>query len=82
MNERIKELVEKSGIYFGNFESVTVDLDQIEILSQMIVRECAQICKTVNSVKVVNASDDYQEGREMGSLVCMEEIKKHFGVNE
>lgn len=50
--------------------------------AELIVRECSQICKKVNSVKVVNAPDNYQEGREMGVLSCVEKIKQHFGAKE
>ena len=84
MNERIKELAAEAGFIGESMYPIfgTCQETALKNFAELIVRECAQICKTVNSVKVVNASDDYQEGREMGSIVCMEKIKKHFGVEE
>jgi hypothetical protein len=43
MNERIKELAEQAGIDFGNFESVTIDIDNAEKFAELIVRECAEV---------------------------------------
>ena len=79
MNERINGLWEQCKTPNWTYDNQTYDHEKF---AELIVRECVQICKTVNSVKVVNAPDTYQEGREMGSFMCMEEIKKHFGVEE
>lgn len=68
MNERIRELAERSGIDFGNFESVTVDIDQIEELAQLIVRECIEaVGNHYHKIHETPAGDA---------------IKEHFGVKE
>jgi len=80
MNERIKELILESGFpVFGKMYVVS-DGEELNKFSQLIVKECVQICKTVGSDQVSNASKDYQKGREMGTEVCCNMIKKHFGV--
>jgi hypothetical protein len=73
MNERIKELVEKSGIYFGNFESVTVDLDQIEKFAQLIVKEC---------VAIANRQFSAATGLDDRDCLTAHQMKQHFGVEE
>jgi hypothetical protein len=90
MNERIKELAAQSGmIYYSKTKAldnandgmtVIPSLDGLEKFAELIVQECAQICKTVGGDQVSNASKDYQVGREMGAEVCYNQIRKHFGV--
>jgi len=60
----------------------TVSKAFVDKFAELLIGDCVQICKTVTAVQVTNATDDYQTGREMGSLICMEEIKFNFGVNE
>ena len=67
MNERIKELLVKAGIDFGNFESVTIDIDNAEKFAELIVKECAS---------AVNSRDDSDTG------FWANIIKQHFGVEE
>ena len=57
MNQRVKELVKQAGIDFGNFESVTVDLDQIEEFAKLIVSECAYRARQCYTVRAVDAED-------------------------
>ena len=73
MNERIKELAEQvyGSAHYDDFK-----------FAELIVKECAQICKTAGEEQVSNASEDYQKGREMGAEVCHNMIKKHFEVEE
>ena len=78
MNERIKQLAEQ---YWEQRPDGQLHFDN-EKFAELIVRECLQICKDVGaeSKEVLNASEDYQKGREMGAEVCHNMIKKHFGV--
>jgi hypothetical protein len=79
MNERIAKLYDQATILEGNGDYVAGELDFVKF-AELIVNECVQICKTVGSDEVSNASKDYLEGREMGIEVCCNMIKKHFGV--
>ena len=58
MNEQIKELLVKAGIDFGNFESVTIDIDNAEKFAELIVKECLSMldkhydaCVASNDIK-------------------------------
>jgi len=79
MNERFKEIARESGLLVHNPNKVPTKLEKF---AELIVKECAQICKTAGGDQVSNASEDYQEGREMGAEVCHNMIKKHFGIEE
>jgi len=46
------------------------------------VRECLAHGKLTQSQAVVNGSEEYNAGREMGIEVFMNQIKLHFGVEE
>ena len=76
MNERIKELAEKSGIRFTFLLSnpmipaVNAEPADIGKFAELIVKECMSMCQTA----VGNA--DYNTGR----LHCLNNIKEHFGV--
>ena len=73
--QRIKELVEKSGIgYLSSIHPDTVDK-----FAELIVRECADIAK--NS-KYTNASSDYYDGFNEALVYSANKIKEHFGVEE
>jgi hypothetical protein len=78
MNERIKEFAKQAGFYkYGDdFEDI------IEKFAELIVRECLAHGKLTQSQTVVNGSEEYNAGREMGIEVFMNQIKKHFGVEE
>jgi hypothetical protein len=79
MNERIRQLAEQAGTYFGGgttdyfgdylppYVSIT-DLD-LEKFAELIVRECIDWCNA-------NARDDGTAQR------IAEDIKKDFGVEE
>lgn len=82
MNERIKQLWEQaktSGVHpqFGEYDKYSADK-----FAQLIVRECVEQGKLSQSQTVVNGSEEYNSGREMGIEVFMNQIKKHFGVTE
>ena len=53
-----------------------------EKFAELIVRECLAHGKLTQSQTVVNGSEEYNAGREMGIEVFMNQIKKHFGVEE
>ena len=87
MNERILELMTKAGfdveklrMYPGGWPRE--DLLVLQDFAELIVKYCATICNTVSGDSVSNASKDYQEGREMGAIICRNQILKYFGVEE
>ena len=85
MNERIKQLAEQAGFQYikderigwaGNYNA------SLPKFAELIVRECLEHGKLTQSQAVVNGSEEYNAGREMGIEVFMNQIKKHFGVEE
>ena len=50
--------------------------------AELIVKECLAHGKLTQSQTVVNGSEEYNAGREMGIEVFMNQIKLHFGVEE
>ena len=88
MNSRIRALAISSSIYDCVIDPYdkhnTGDphgsvLDDLEKFAQLIAAECADLCKTVGSDSVTNANIDYNNGRQMGTEVCYNTIRKHFG---
>jgi hypothetical protein len=78
MNERIKQLA----LQAGGSHYPEVNAMQLEKFAELIVRECLAHGKLTQSQPVVNGSEEYNAGREMGIEVFMNQIKKHFGVEE
>jgi len=77
MNERIKELVEKAGIYIAYDNRAVLD-KEIEFLAELIVRECIGIVEGISP-----GYKDYRNQIEDAfRRDCVEEIKQHFGVEE
>jgi hypothetical protein len=72
MNERIRELAEQTG--WAEHIRYKPTRIEIEKFAELIVRECIKICSDVEADTEMNLSD--------GALVCMAEIKEHFGVKE
>ena len=79
MNERIKGLARHADIDFGNFESVTVDIDQLEKFAELIVKECLDIVRDKGTVET---NEDYREGFRRAKQFLWQDIKEHFGVEE
>ena len=79
MNERIKQLAELATECYSNGQERTFDKEKF---AELIVRECLAHGKLTQSQTVVNGSEEYNAGREMGIEVFMNQIKKHFGVEE
>ena len=52
----------------------------MEKFAELIVRECLAHGKLTQTQTVVNGSEEYNAGREMGIEVFMNQIRKHFGV--
>ena len=77
MNERIKELERQATDYYSNGQERIFDRQKF---AELIVKECLAHGKLTQSQTVVNGSEEYNAGREMGIEVFMNQIKKHFGV--
>ena len=87
MNERIKELAEQATSSRIEYDPKTMMTERIqefdkEKFAELIVRECLAHGKLTQSQTVVNGSEEYNAGREMGIEVFMNQIKQHFGVEE
>jgi hypothetical protein len=83
MNERIRELAEQAGFYYTDKTGfITPAGCDPAKFAELIVRECLAHGKLTQSQAVVNGSEEYNAGREMGIEVFMNQIKKHFGVEE
>ncbi len=81
MNERIKELAKQAGVDFGNFESVTVDVDDIEKFAKLIVKDIAKtVFKHLYNEDTVAVYNEYGWDCLPGDLRTM--IEEHFGVEE
>ena len=48
--------------------------------AELLIRECIEQGKQIQSQSVSNGSEEYNTGREMGIEVFLNQIKKHFGV--
>ena len=83
MNDRIKLLIEQTTTYIDPIanDGVCWNFDK-EKFAQLIVRECIEQGKQIQSQSVSNGSEEYNTGREMGIEVFLNQIKKHFGVEE
>ena len=85
MNERIKELAEQAGISLSqkDYSYYWVEsAEDIEKFAELIIRQCLAHGKLTQSQTVVNGSEEYNAGREMGLEVFINQIKLHFGVEE
>jgi len=71
MNERIRQLALEAGF-------LNKDEESIEYFAELIVRECIGCCEQVISDPVPKSVDTWLNG---GSQ-CIDQIKKHFGVEE
>ena len=78
MNERIQQMIynlnEKVGVHWTNEDKLK--------FAELIVKECVEQGKQIQSQTVSNGSEDYNEGRKMGIEVFMNQIKKHFRIEE
>jgi len=84
MNDKIKELAIEANLISpesNGFDSTRLSISQ-QKFAELVVRECLAHGKLTQSQAVVNGSEEYNAGREMGIEVFMNQIKKHFGVEE
>ena len=82
MNDRIKQLAEQAGYLPDMFGIGHWDMPECNKFAELIVRECVEQGKLIQSQTIVNGSEEYVAGREMGIEVFMNQIKQHFGVKE
>jgi hypothetical protein len=86
MNDRIRELSEQAEKYADdNFRGEPTWSEAFESkFAELIVRECIEQGKLIQSQTIVDGSEEYVAGyvagREMGIEVFMNQIKKHFGI--
>ena len=90
MNDRIKELAEQSGFHFYDLHDIdgqdlgeTVEADSwsaVDKFAELIIKECLEMGKELQTQTTTNGSDDYNLGREMGIEVFMNQMKRHFGI--
>ena len=83
MIDKIKQILIDSGLmdsigeyYYekDNWESV------VSKFAELIVKECVELGKELQTQDVINGSEDYKSGREMGIEVFMNQIKNNFGI--
>lgn len=74
MNYRIKEISEQAIRHAGQENQFNTTNDQVYTkLSEMIIKECINVCSSRTS-----SSEEYNAGR----MHCIDDIKKHFGINQ
>ncbi len=73
MNERWKDLIKQAIQEIGPEDKPSKE-ETLKRYAELIVRECIKICSDVEADTEMDLSD--------GALVCMAEIKEHFGVEE
>ena len=81
MNKRIQQLAEQTGYIWhasGNPQIYEFTPEKLEKFAELIVRECLGCCEQVISDPVPESVDTWLNGGEQ----CIDEIKKHFGVEE
>ena len=78
MNERIKQLAEQADVfeyktyYDPTFSKSVINDDKVKKFAEMIVRECAKVCRDQTNVYALKADRDN----------CAIAIEEHFGVEE
>jgi hypothetical protein len=82
MNERIRELWEEATVSTwprpGKFTAGEYDY-HLEKFAELIVRECMAQCVKVEDDDELS---NYEGGFRDGALLCYQEIREHFGVEE
>ena len=90
--EKIKELAKQSGFYFYDLHDIdgqdlgeTVEADSwsaVDKFAGLLIKECLEMGKELQTQTTTNGSDDYNLGREMGIEVFMRQMKKDYGVEQ
>jgi hypothetical protein len=80
MNERIKELIEKSGVYIA-YENKEVTDKELEFLVELVVREC--IDQAVKEEERYDSMADPHIAYCSATMANFQGVlEKHFGVEE
>ena len=78
MNERIKELLTQAGFSFDeNGELNTLAAKRVEKFAELLVRECADICRYHPSRIVSNNWVGHDVAQDI-----VQQFEEHFGVEE
>jgi hypothetical protein len=72
MNNKIKELVEKSGLYIA-YDNREVTDKEIEFFAELIINECMDAARKY-TLEHSGLSESYN-----GKVLVCEAIKEHFG---
>lgn len=84
MNERIRKLALETDVWcdqnWAGHEFYNIRWE--EKFAELIVSEFIQQGKLIQSQTVINGSEEYITGREMGIEVFMNQVRQHFGVEE
>jgi hypothetical protein len=77
MNEQIKELLAgvSAGYTFNHWQLTDA---QMEKFAELIVRECADICKVIGDAHLNDLEGSPEFGH--GAYFAAKQIKDHFGV--
>jgi hypothetical protein len=76
MNQRIRLM----SMISEAFDESRVTEKEARKFLELIINECVEQGRIVQSQRIYYASDDYLAGRELGIEVCLVEIERHFGV--
>ena len=84
MNERIRKIAIETDAWCDQHYTgdQMYDIKWEQKFAELIVAECLAHGKLTQSQAVVNGSEAYNAGREMGIEVFMNKIRNHFGVEE
>ena len=66
MNERIKQLADRAGVY-ADFESGLCTDEFLEKFAELIIRECSRV---------------YIQNQQDGVMTLTQDLLQHFGVEE
>jgi hypothetical protein len=80
MNERIRDLALNAIVENIAAEGWVFSDDELQKFAESIIKVCIKQGELIQSQTVMNASEQYAAGREMGIQVYMNQIQKVFGV--
>jgi hypothetical protein len=80
MNERIRDLALDAIVENIAAEGWVFSDDELQKFAESIIKVCVLQGERIQSQTVMNASEEYAAGREMGIEVYMKQIQNYFGV--
>jgi hypothetical protein len=80
MNEKIRDLALNAIVENIAAEGWVFSDQELQQFAESIVKVCIKQGELIQSQTVMNASEQYAAGREMGIQVYMNQIQKVFGV--